>query len=120
MQSICFDFFALITSGCFSSSGLSIPFSIPHTSAAFKEALAEARTAEDKQKNRGKIFIAKNRNGPDGIVYNIHMDTSNVDIKIVPTAATPQIQINPVALGPEMQQQVLQKRYEKFRNKGRN
>ena len=48
------------------------------------------------------------------------MDTSNVDIKIVPTAATPQIQINPVALSPKMQQDVLQKRYEKFRNKGRN
>ena len=79
-----------------------------------------SRTVEDKQKNQGKIFIAKNRNGPDGIVYNIHMDTSNVDIKIAPTAATPQIQVNPVALSPKMQQDVLQKRYEKFRNKGRN
>ena len=42
------------------------------------------RTIEDKQNNQGKIFIAKNRNGPDGMVYNIFMDTSNVNIKILP------------------------------------
>ena len=38
-----------------------------------------SRTIEDKQNNTGKIFIAKNRNGPDGMVYDIFMDTSNVD-----------------------------------------
>jgi len=77
-----------------------------------------SRTIEDKKKNQGKIFIAKNRNGPDGIVYDIFMDTSNVNIKILPKATTPQIQLNPVALDPKKQQQVLQTRYEKFR-KGR-
>ena len=30
-----------------------------------------SRTIEDKQNNKGKIFIAKNRNGPDGMVYDI-------------------------------------------------
>ena len=28
-----------------------------------------SRTIEDKQNNQGKLFIAKNRNGPDGMVY---------------------------------------------------
>lgn len=42
-----------------------------------------SRTIEDKATNSGRIFIAKNRNGPDGIVYPIHMDTSNVKIKVL-------------------------------------
>ena len=42
-----------------------------------------SRTIEDKTTNSGRIFIAKNRNGPDGIVYPIHMDTSNVKIKVL-------------------------------------
>ena len=77
-----------------------------------------SRTIQDKQKNQGKLFIAKNRNGPDGIIFNIFMDTSNVNIKIVPKAAAPQANLNPVALNPKMQKKVLQKRYEEFR-KGR-
>ena len=42
-----------------------------------------SRTSEDKQTNGGRIYIAKNRNGADGIVYSIFMDTANVDIKVV-------------------------------------
>lgn len=42
-----------------------------------------SRTAAHKQTNTGRIFIAKNRNGPDGIILPIFMDTSNVDIKIM-------------------------------------
>jgi hypothetical protein len=41
-----------------------------------------SRTVEDKLSNSGRIFVAKNRNGPDGIIYPIHMDTRNVTIKI--------------------------------------
>ena len=40
-----------------------------------------SRTAADKQANTGRFFIAKNRNGPDGLVFPIFMDTSNVSIK---------------------------------------
>jgi len=43
-----------------------------------------SRTVEDRNKNEGRIFIAKNRNGPDGIVFPIFMDTSNVKIKVLP------------------------------------
>ena len=40
----------------------------------------------DKAKNSGRIFIAKNRNGPDGIVFPIFMDTSCVKIDVLPRA----------------------------------
>ena len=43
-----------------------------------------SRTVEDKNTNQGRIFVAKNRNGPDGLVYPIFMDTSNVKIKVLP------------------------------------
>jgi replicative DNA helicase len=44
-----------------------------------------SRTAEDKINNEGRIFVAKNRNGIDGVVYPIYMDTSNVTIKVHPS-----------------------------------
>jgi replicative DNA helicase len=42
-----------------------------------------SRTIEDKKANMGRIFLAKNRNGPDGLVLPIFMDTANVCIKIL-------------------------------------
>jgi replicative DNA helicase len=42
-----------------------------------------SRTATDKQSNKGRIFIAKNRNGPDGMVYHAFVDWSSIDIKII-------------------------------------
>ena len=45
-----------------------------------------SRTIMDKTKNGGRVFIAKNRNGPDGIVFPIFMDTSNVKIDVLPRA----------------------------------
>ena len=44
-----------------------------------------SRTSEDKQTNGGRIYIAKNRNGPDGLVFSIFMDPANVDIKVLGT-----------------------------------
>jgi replicative DNA helicase len=43
-----------------------------------------SRTIEDKVSNEGRVFVAKNRNGPDGLVFPIFMDTKNVKIKILP------------------------------------
>jgi archaellum biogenesis ATPase FlaH len=84
--------------------------------------LSVSRTIEDKQNNQGKIFIAKNRNGPDGMVYNIFMDTSNVNIKILPK--TPQQQNTPsgvvtapVALDQRQQKDLLKQKYTKLRRK---
>lgn len=44
-----------------------------------------SRTVEDKLNNEGRIFVAKNRNGIDGVVFPIYMDTSNVTIKVHPS-----------------------------------
>jgi len=81
-----------------------------------------SRTIEDKQNNQGKIFIAKNRNGPDGMIYNIFMDTSNVNIRILPK--TPQqkdtphgVVTAPVALDSKQQKDLLRQKYTKLRRK---
>ncbi len=42
-----------------------------------------SRTVQDKQANKGRIFIAKNRNGPDGLVYPVFVDWSSVSIKVL-------------------------------------
>lgn len=47
--------------------------------------LSISRTAEDKLNNQGRIFIAKNRNGPDGLIFPIFMSTNNITIKVLPT-----------------------------------
>ncbi len=44
-----------------------------------------SRTVEDKLNNEGRIFVAKNRNGIDGVVFPIYMDTSNVTIRVHPS-----------------------------------
>jgi len=77
-----------------------------------------SRTIEDKQTNHGKIFIAKDRNGPDGILYDIFMDPSTAKIRVLaqptPGAMAP---LNPVALSASMQKNLLQTKYEKFRKR---
>ena len=78
-----------------------------------------SRTIEDKQNNKAKMFIAKNRNGPDGIVYDLFMDTSNVCIKmlgkpVVPTGAS-QVATNPVVVTAKEQKEILKNKYDKFR-----
>jgi len=82
-----------------------------------------SRTIEDKQKNQAKMFIAKNRNGPDGLIYDLFMDTSNVSIKMLPKAILTNtgtgntIPLNPVPVTAPEQKLNLQSRYEKFRTK---
>ena len=39
-----------------------------------------SRTIEDKTENKGRMFVAKNRNGIDGIVYPMEIDTAKVYI----------------------------------------
>jgi replicative DNA helicase len=43
-----------------------------------------SRTGADKMNNTGRVYIAKNRNGIDGIVFPIFMDPGNVSIKVFP------------------------------------
>jgi replicative DNA helicase len=78
-----------------------------------------SRTIEDKQNNQGKIFIAKNRNGPDGMIYDIFMDPGSAKIRVMPKTTTVAgvVPMNPVALTTGMQKDLLQNKYEKFRKR---
>lgn len=76
-----------------------------------------SRTIEDKNTNEGRIFIAKNRNGPDGIVYPIFMDTANVKIKVMGTGGSTPGQI--VAQSTKQQAQTLKEKYKNFRTTGK-
>ena len=76
-----------------------------------------SRTITDKNNNTGRIFVAKNRNGPDGIVYPIFMDTSNIKIDVLPSTGETAEEINDNAA--KKQQESLQEKYKKFRNGGK-
>jgi len=77
-----------------------------------------SRTIEDKTINGGRIFIAKNRNGPDGLVYPISMDTSNVSIKILPsTGETPN---DIITKSVKEQGENLKNKYKKYKRKTRS
>ena len=74
-----------------------------------------SRTVEDKTTNSGRIFIAKNRNGPDGLVYPISMDTSNVSIRMLPsTGETPN---DIVTKSAKEQEENLKKKYKNYKRK---
>ena len=90
--------------------------------------MSVSRTIEDKQNNTGKIFIAKNRNGPDGMIYNIFMDTSCVKIRVLPKShsvtpaagsSQPAISTSPTTLTTKEQKDYLQTKYQKFRTSKR-
>jgi len=73
-----------------------------------------SRTMEDKQENGGRIFIAKNRNGIDGVVYPISMDTSNVSIRVVDQNGQ-----NPTDVmdnAAKRQEQLLKDKYKSFKS----
>ena len=73
-----------------------------------------SRTIEHKNENGGRMFIAKNRFGPDGLVYPLNMDTSNVTIEVLePTGETAN---DIVVRTAKEQSEVLQERYkEKYK-----
>jgi archaellum biogenesis ATPase FlaH len=72
-----------------------------------------SRTIEDKATNSGRIFIAKNRNGPDGIVYPIHMDTSNVKIKVLQSNGESASDL--MVKTSKEQEESLKKKYSKYK-----
>ena len=69
-----------------------------------------SRTIEDKQSNSGRFFVAKNRNGPDGLVFPISMHTTNVQIKVLQSTGEEQ-----KMLSTRDQSEVLKEKYKKFR-----
>ena len=70
-----------------------------------------SRTVEDKTTNGGRLFIAKNRNGPDGLVYPLFMDTSNVAIKVL----EPREEDELVEVSAKKQKERLVDTYKKFK-----
>tara|TARA_R100000008_G_scaffold64540_1_gene41599 strand:+ start:295 stop:1656 length:1362 start_codon:yes stop_codon:yes gene_type:complete len=74
-----------------------------------------SRTIEDKTNNTGRIFIAKNRNGPDGLIYPIFMDPGRVKIEVLPpTGETPG---EVAAKTARDQSALLKEKYKKYRSK---
>lgn len=73
-----------------------------------------SRTAEDKTSNSGRIYVAKNRNGPDGLVYPIFMDTSNVKIRVLPPGDGQEDDLT-----VKSQSEILKEKYKKFRQQQR-
>jgi len=73
-----------------------------------------SRTMEDKTSNTGRIYVAKNRNGPDGLVYPIFMDTSNVKIRVLPPSDNEEDELT-----AKSQSDILKEKYKKFRSQQR-
>jgi replicative DNA helicase len=74
-----------------------------------------SRTIQDKSTNSGRIFIAKNRNGPDGIIMPIFMDPAKVEIKILPASTAMPTTIMEKTLKESAED--LKDKYKKFRQK---
>ena len=73
-----------------------------------------SRTLKHKNENSGRVFVAKNRNGPDGLVYPIFMDTANVRINVLPQTDETVESINSQSLLD--QQKSLKEKYKKHRS----
>ena len=70
-----------------------------------------SRTVEDKTANTGRLFVAKNRNGPDGLVFPLFMDTSNVCIKVLEPSEEDEL----VEVSVKKQKENLVEKYKKFK-----
>tara|TARA_B100000131_G_scaffold316298_1_gene356153 strand:+ start:951 stop:2333 length:1383 start_codon:yes stop_codon:yes gene_type:complete len=71
-----------------------------------------SRTVAHKNTNSGRFFVAKNRNGPDGLIYPIFMDTSRVKIKVLPSTGETMDEI--VTKTAKEQQESLREKYKKL------
>ena len=77
-----------------------------------------SRTIRDKTTNTGRIFVAKNRNGPDGIIFPIFMDTSNVKIEVLKQTDETIEDINMAAAKKERKS--IKEAYKKFKGEKLN
>jgi replicative DNA helicase len=71
-----------------------------------------SRTIKDKSANTARLFIAKNRNGPDGLVFPMFMDTSTVSLKVLADAYTPKMT---QSMDPNDLAAALREKYKKHR-----
>jgi replicative DNA helicase len=72
-----------------------------------------SRTIKDKNMNEGRLFVAKNRNGPDGLVFPIFMDTSNVKIKVLSQSAESATEI--IEKATKKQEENLKQKYKNYK-----
>jgi replicative DNA helicase len=72
-----------------------------------------SRTMEDKTENKGRMFVAKNRNGVDGIVFPMEIDTAKVHLKVLPPDEDSSIDAVVVKTKAE-QDELLRQKYKKF------
>jgi len=70
-----------------------------------------SRTIDDKVANSGRLFVAKNRNGPDGLVFPLFMDTANVCIKVLEPSEEDEL----VEVSAKKQKENLVEKYKKFK-----
>jgi replicative DNA helicase len=73
-----------------------------------------SRTVQDKQSNKGRMFIAKNRNGPDGLIFPAFVDWSNVKMKILKAESEESIS-DVIADSEDNKMNFLRQKYQKQR-----
>jgi KaiC/GvpD/RAD55 family RecA-like ATPase len=73
-----------------------------------------SRTIDDKRTNTGRIFVAKNRFGMDGVICPIFMDTSSVTIKVLEPTNETQEQIKEASTKKQMKR--LKEKYGNFKD----
>ena len=76
-----------------------------------------SRTIKDKNANTGRLFVAKNRNGFDGLVYPIFMDPSNVKIKVFEQDEDAVELLREKS--PKEQADAMREKYKNFRNQAK-
>ena len=77
-----------------------------------------SRTMEDKTENKGRMFVAKNRNGIDGIVYPMEIDTAKVHLRVLPPDEDSSIDAVVMKTKAEQDEHLRQK-YRKFKEERR-
>jgi replicative DNA helicase len=77
-----------------------------------------SRTMEDKTENKGRMFVAKNRNGIDGIVFPMEIDTAKVHLRV--NAPDEDSSIDAVVMKTKAEQdEHLRQKYKKFKEEKR-
>ena len=77
-----------------------------------------SRTIKDKAQNSGKMFVAKNRNGPDGLIFPLFMDTSNARIEVLePTSETVEDAAKETV---KNEKNLLREKYKEFKKKSKS
>ena len=78
-----------------------------------------SRTIKDRSCNIGRLFVAKNRNGPDALIYSVFMDTGTVTIKVLEQEDVLKIQKQETEKKSKMDMAVARRVYQEMSKEGR-